>query len=199
MIYDIYSAVQPLVYRPLRLNSQDTPRAGRILDLDGGSMTSVVSRLSGHGQVSVKVVSGVCFFLQIFLAQLPMESTRVDNVDDDSVFEEATQVFISCQICIVNSISGSYCSTNKGWSVHQIYADSTSRICVSFHNFFKSLLIFLNVICTGQEMKIPRSAYHLRDMWPEGGWLDQPASIVPNVSLKCCLLLLLLTWLLFTD
>ena len=123
----------------------------------------------------------------------------MDNVDDDSVFEEATQVFISCQICIVNSISGSYCSTNKGWSVHQIYADSTSRICASFHNSFKSLLIFLNVICTGQEMKIPRSAYHLRDMWPEGGWLDQPASIAPNVSLKCCLLLLLLTWLLFAD
>ena len=46
----VQSEVQRLVYRPLRLQSQDTPNAGRILDLDRGSMSSVVSRLSGRGQ-----------------------------------------------------------------------------------------------------------------------------------------------------
>ena len=48
----VQSEVQRLVYRPLRLQSQDTPNAGRILDLDRGSMSSAVSRLSGRGQVS---------------------------------------------------------------------------------------------------------------------------------------------------
>ena len=35
----------------LRLVSQGTPIAGRIMDIDHGSRTSVVSRLSGPGQV----------------------------------------------------------------------------------------------------------------------------------------------------
>ena len=53
----VQSEVQRLVYRPLRLQSQDTPNAGRILDLDRGSMSSVVSRLSGRGQVSFMKLS----------------------------------------------------------------------------------------------------------------------------------------------
>ena len=53
----VQSEVQRLVYRPLRLQSQDTPNAGRILDLDRGSMSSVVSRLSGRGQVSFMELS----------------------------------------------------------------------------------------------------------------------------------------------
>ena len=44
-------SVPRLQYRPVRLNSQDTPRGGRIMDLDRGSITSVVSRISGRGQV----------------------------------------------------------------------------------------------------------------------------------------------------
>ena len=35
----------------LRLVSQGTPITGRIMDIDHGSRTSVVSRLSGPGQV----------------------------------------------------------------------------------------------------------------------------------------------------
>ena len=53
----VQSEVQRLVYRPLRLQSQETPNAGRILDLDWGSMSSVVSRLSGRGQVSFMELS----------------------------------------------------------------------------------------------------------------------------------------------
>ena len=53
----VQSEVQRLVYRPLRLQSQNTPNAGRILDLDRGSMSSVVSRLSGRGQVSFMELS----------------------------------------------------------------------------------------------------------------------------------------------
>ena len=51
--FSLSPSMDRLVSRPLRLRSQDTPNAGRILDLDRGSMTSVVSRLSGRGQVSV--------------------------------------------------------------------------------------------------------------------------------------------------
>ena len=47
----LFSLVPRLTYRPLRLVSQGTPTAGRILDLDLGSRSSVVSRLSGPGQV----------------------------------------------------------------------------------------------------------------------------------------------------
>ena len=43
-----FSLVPRLTYRPLRLVSQGTPS---ILDLDLGSRSSVVSRLSGPGQV----------------------------------------------------------------------------------------------------------------------------------------------------
>ena len=51
--FSLSPSMQRLVSRPLRLESHDTPNAGRILDLDRESMTSVVSRLSGRGQVSV--------------------------------------------------------------------------------------------------------------------------------------------------
>ena len=40
-----------LTYRPLQLVSQGTPIAGQIMDIDHSSRTSVVSRLSGPGQV----------------------------------------------------------------------------------------------------------------------------------------------------
>ena len=54
--FSLSPSMQRLVSRPLRLESHDTPNAGRILDLDRESMTSVVSRLSGRGQVSVMVL-----------------------------------------------------------------------------------------------------------------------------------------------
>ena len=40
--------------RPLRLSSQATPEAGRISDLGTGTRTSVISRISGIGQVNNK-------------------------------------------------------------------------------------------------------------------------------------------------
>ena len=67
------------------------------MDLNHGSLSSVVSRLSGIGQVSVdeqisnnnlyKVVSD-----SEFLTQLPIESTRLEDADE-SVFEDVAQVF----------------------------------------------------------------------------------------------------------
>ena len=54
--FSLSPSMQRLVSRPLRLESQDTPNAGRILDLDRASLTSIVSRLSGRGQVSVMVL-----------------------------------------------------------------------------------------------------------------------------------------------
>ena len=59
------------------------------MDLDRRSRSSVVSRLSGIGQVRVKVFSD----LMKFFTQLPIESTRLD--DDDSVFEDAAQVLLT--------------------------------------------------------------------------------------------------------
>ena len=64
-------SVPRLQYRPVRLNSQDTPRGGRIMDLDRGSITSVVL---------------------IKKSQVPIESTRLDD-DNDNVFEEPAEVF----------------------------------------------------------------------------------------------------------
>ena len=76
----------------MQLDSQETPGAGRIVDLNHGSLFSVVSRLSGIGQVNVdeqisnnnlyKVVSDT-----EFLTQLPIESTRLKDADE-SVFED---------------------------------------------------------------------------------------------------------------
>ena len=51
-LFQFYPSKGPqLTYRPLRLVSQGTPITGRIMDIDHGSRTSVVSRLSGPGQV----------------------------------------------------------------------------------------------------------------------------------------------------
>ena len=87
------SSPRRLVHRPVRLVSQETPIGGRISDLDRGRMSSVVTRLSGPGQVRV-IKSSI---LWIYLAQLPIESTRVD-AEDDSIFEEPEQVFVDYQI-----------------------------------------------------------------------------------------------------
>ena len=73
-----------LNYRPVRINSQQTPTTGRILDLDFTSRSSVVSRLSGPGQVSANTKNN----LQInpFVKQMPFSSTAIEG--DDAVFEE---------------------------------------------------------------------------------------------------------------
>ena len=76
--------VPQLNYRPVRINSQQTPTTGRILDLDFTSRSSVVSRLSGPGQVSANTKNN----LQInpFVKQMPFSSTAIEG--DDAVFEE---------------------------------------------------------------------------------------------------------------
>ena len=80
--------VPQLNYRPVRINSQQTPTTGRILDLDFTSRSSVVSRLSGPGQVSANTKNN----LQInpFFKQMPFSSTAIEG--DDAVFEESDQV-----------------------------------------------------------------------------------------------------------
>ena len=58
------------------------------MDLDCGSITSVVSRISGRGQVRHGRV--LCCFDK--KSQVPIESTRLDD-DNDNVFEEPAEVF----------------------------------------------------------------------------------------------------------
>ena len=88
-----------LNYRPVRINSQQTPTFGRILDLDLASRSSVVSRLSGPGQVSANTNTNTKNNLQInpfnlqinpFFKQMPFSSTAIEG--DDAVFEESDQV-----------------------------------------------------------------------------------------------------------
>ena len=59
------------------------------MDLDRGSITSVVSRISGRGQVRHGRV--LCCFDKK-KSQVPIESTRLDD-DNDNVFEEPAEVF----------------------------------------------------------------------------------------------------------
>ena len=81
---ELHLKPQHLNYRPVRINSQQTPTTGRILDLDFTSRSSVVSRLSGPGQVSANTKNN----LQInpFVKQMPFSSTAIEG--DDAVFEE---------------------------------------------------------------------------------------------------------------